>query len=331
MRLLATLAVVLSACVLLLSPSPGSVSKTIFFQKGVNFTAEWPDRYASERCERMLDELRDYGVNAVALVPYGYSRRDQPTVRFGGRRIWETDESVERLARLAHQRGLKVMLKPQIWVRGGYPGDLFYPDDADRQEWFAGYRAFVEHYASLAERMRADIFCVGVEFSRMSRYGKEWRSLIARARELYSGPLVYAANWGEEFETLPFWDALDYIGLNQYYPLPDGLSTGRVVQTVEKVYNKHRRPVIFTEAGFASLEAPHREPWDESPRRLSPEDQARCYEAVLQAFFRKPWFQGVYWWKVGTSGFGGPRDGSHTPWRKPAMDVVARWYLRGGR
>ena len=31
------------------------------------------------------------------------------------------------------------------------------------------------------------------------------------------------------------------------------------------------------------------------------------------------------------NGFGGPEDGSHTPWGKPAMDVVARWYLRGGR
>ena len=64
---------------------------------------------------------------------------------------------------------------------------------------------------------------------------------------------------------------------------------------------------------------------------MAPEDQARCYEALYRAFYRKSWFQGMYWWKVGTNRFGGSSDGSHTPWGKPAMDVVARWYKDGGR
>ena len=154
---------------------------------------------------------------------------------------------------------------------------------------------------------------------------------FARARKLYKGPLVYAATQGPEFEGIKFWDALDYIGLNNYYPLPDDLSTAAVVQKVETVQRKFQKPVIFPEAGFASLKAPHRAPWDETPRELSPSDQARCYEAVLRAFYTKPWFHGVYWWKVGTNGYGGMHDGSHTPWGKPAMDVVARWYKDGGR
>jgi hypothetical protein len=52
---------------------------------------------------------------------------------------------------------------------------------------------------------------------------------------------------------------------------------------------------------------------------------------IFKAFYAKPWFNGMYWWKVGTNGFGGPEDGSHTPWGKPAMDVVKRWYVNGGR
>ena len=165
----------------------------------------------------------------------------------------------------------------------------------------------------------------------MTRHEAEWRQLIARARQLYPGPLVYAAVQGPEFETIRFWDALDYIGLNNYYPLPDDLSADAVLQKVEAVQRQFNKPVIFPEAGFASLKNPHRAPWDETHRELSPEDQARCYEAVLRAFYRKPWFQGVYWWKVGTNGMGGPQDASHTPWGKPAMDVVARWYKTGGR
>jgi hypothetical protein len=316
---------------LLLLGGPALGQNGGFFQKGVNFTAEWPDVYRSEKAAGMLSELRKYGVNAVAIVPYGFGRKDSPVVRFGGSRIWETDETIERIIREAHARGLKVLLKPQIWVRGGYPGDLRFDSPEERKQWFAQYRLFVEHYASMAARARVDVFCAGVEFSRLTRYEKEWRALIARARQLYKGPIVYAANWGEEFEGIKFWDALDYLGLNQYYPLTDDLAMDPIVRRVEAVSKKYRRPVLFTEAGYSSLVKPHRQPWDETPRPLSPQDQARCYEAVFRAFYRKPWFGGVYWWKVGSNGFGGPEDGSHTPWGKPAMQVIAKWFLNGTR
>ena len=223
------------------------------------------------------------------------------------------------------------MLKPQLWGRGTFPGDIHFARAEDRAIWFENYHRFLEFYANLATRMHADIFCVGVEFVQMSRYEAEWRKLIARARQLYKGPLVYGATQGPEFEGIRFWDALDYIGLNNYYPLPDDLSTDVVVKKVALVQQKFKKPVIFPEAGFPSLKDPHREPWSEAPRALSVDDQARCYEAVLRAFYKKPWFQGVYWWKVGTNGRGGPQDGSHTPWGKPAMEVVSRWYKQGGR
>ncbi len=302
----------------------GKPYEWLFFQKGVNFTAEWPDTYGSEGALHTVVRLPGYGVNAIALVPFGFMRRGSTEVRFGGG--WETDSGVEQVAAFAHSLGIRVMLKPQIWVRPGYPGDLDFATEVERSTWFAGYQRFLEHYAGLANRIHADLFCVGVEFARLTRHEAEWRRLIAGTRELYSGPLVYAANAGEEFESLRFWDALDYIGLDNYYSLPDDLNVSAIVEKVEAVHRRYQRPVIFTEVGFSSLEAAHRQPWDETPRRLSTDEQARCYEAVFEAFYRKPWFQGMYWWKVGSNGYGGPQDGTHTPWGKPAMEVVARWY-----
>jgi hypothetical protein len=305
----------------------------LYFHKGVNFTAEWPDVYGSLGARQALEALPRYGVNAVALVPYGFASREDPRIAIpGSRGSWESDEGVEYLSRIAHQLGVRVLLKPQLWVGGrSYPGELEFRDDAARRAWFEQYRRFVEHYARLAARIHADVLCIGVELIRMTPYEREWRGLIARARELYPGPLVYAANWGAEFESVAFWDALDYIGLNNYYPLPDDLATAAVVARIEAVQRRAGRPVIFTEAGFSSYESPHRRPWDESPRRISLEDQARCYEAVFRAFYERPWFAGMYWWKVGTNRGGGPSDGSHTPWGKPAMQVVARWYLGNRR
>jgi hypothetical protein len=295
------------------------------FQKGVNFTAEGPHGYSPEFALPMLDQLARYGVIANALVPYGFSRLDEPVIRFGGENM-ERSQWIEALAQQAHQRGMKVLLKPQLWTRGALPGMIEFAAPGDRARWFEQYKGFLEYHAALAAKIHADLFCVGTELSKLTPYAAAWRKLIARVRELYPGPLVYAAVQGPEFETIRFWDALDYIGLNNYYPLPDDLSMAAVVAKIETVQRRFRKPVIFTEVGFASVESPHREPWSEPARRLSPADQARCYEAVFQAFYPKPWFKGIYWWKVGTNGFGGPEDGSHTPWGKPAMDVIKKWY-----
>src|SRR6185295_17327220 len=223
----------------------------------------------------------------------------EPAIHFPGG--MERSEDIEAITAFAHQRGMKVLLKPQLWTRAGFPGNIDFPDPHQRAQWFAAYRKYLGYYASLAAKIHADLFSVGVELGKMTPHELEWRALVARTRELYQGPLVYSATQGPEFETIRFWDALDYIGLNEYYPLPDDLTPAGVIRTVENVQKKFGKPVIFTEAGFASYEKPNRAPWDETPRALSLADQARCYEAVLKAFYTKPWFQGVYWWKVGTN------------------------------
>jgi len=71
----------------------------------------------------------------------------------------------------------------------------------------------------------------------------------------------------------------------------------------------------------------NRHPWEDgNPGEGDPQLQARRYEAIFRAFYNQPWFEGMYWWKIGSNGFGGPGDTSLTPWGKPAMDVVKKWY-----
>jgi hypothetical protein len=294
------------------------------FQKGVNFTAEGPGAYGSQQAARMLDRLAGYGVNVVALVPFGFERFGETSIHFPGG--WESDELIAKQAAMAHQRSMRVLLKPQIWIPHKFPGDLDFSLEKDRMQWFAEYRAFIDHYADLATRIDADLLCIGVEFVHLSHYETEWRKIIADVRGHYAGPLTYAANFGEDFEQARFWDALDYIGLNEYYPLPDDLSTAELVQRVEKVHRVFSKPVVFTEAGFQSRKGTHRAPWDKSLPEKSLDEQARCYEAILNSFYEKRWIRGIYWWKVGTNGFGGPDDLSDTPWGKPAMEVVRKFY-----
>lgn len=299
----------------------------VFFQKGVNFTAEFGAPYASVDALEALKRLAPYGVNAIALVPYGWMQAGSPRVRVrAGLDVWESDQGIEDVARLAHALGMKVFLKPQLWVRGGSPTEIDFRDPAERAEWFEQYGRFLDHYARLATRVHADLFSVGVELAKLSRYDARWRALIAGVRKLYPGPLVYSANFGTGFRSVSFWDALDYIGLDEYYPLPRDLSTVSLVHRIERVEVRYRRPVVFTEVGFPSLSHPELRPWDRSLRPISLGDQERCYRAIFRAFYGKPWFEGMYWWKVGTNEAGGPEDGSFTPWGKPAMGLVKRWY-----
>src|SRR6266581_6524306 len=97
-------AAVLSLCCLafpcLLAAQPGP---KVFFQKGVNFTAEGPVGYNPDVAAGMLDRLKIEGVNAIALVPYGFCSRTDPSIRFGGG--WERAESIEAITALAHVRG----------------------------------------------------------------------------------------------------------------------------------------------------------------------------------------------------------------------------------
>ena len=297
-----------------------------FFHKGVNFTAEHPDNYDSPAAARLLASLCDYGVNSIALVPYGFTPHSRPEVRFGGPNIMERDEGIVYMARVARENGLRVFLKPQIWVGHGWPGDLDFATPAERTQWFRAYRPFLVHYAQLAAQIKASLFCVGVEFSKLARESAEWRSLAAEARRHFSGPLTYAATQGAEFESIDFWDALDFIGLNNYYPLPDSLDHSAPLAKIETVQRRFKKPVLFPEAGCASIANAHRAPWSENTPPVSLDAQSRYYDSLCRAFFTKPWFAGLYFWKIGTNGAGGPQDTSHTPWRKPVMDILKRWY-----
>ena len=302
---------------------PAALAAQPLFFRGVSFTAERGVRYDSPEAVAMLDRLRAYHVDSVALIPFAFSPRGETRIVFGGARSWESDDGVRRLAAAARQRGMKVLLKPQLWPN--QPVDL--SDPARRRAWFANYHALVVHYSQLAAAIHATLLCIGTELPYATAHETEFRTLIAAARAHFRGPITYAANHGEEFERIRFWGELDYIGLDNYYPLPDTLDARPLARKLETVHRRYGKPLLFTEAGYAAAPASHRTPWqDRSERPVHLQAQAAAYESLLKTFVPQSWFAGVFWWKLGTNGFGGPRDNTMTPWGKPAMEILRRWY-----
>lgn len=170
----------------------------------------------------IMDPLGRVEATWVGVLPFGFTDGTSSRIRFDVDRQWwgETAEGTAAQIRFARGRGLRVMVKPHVWVRGsGWVGD-FLPGEGDEGlRWEESYRDFILTFARVAETAGADLFVVGTELDLWARERPEfWRDLIHRVREIYDGPLTYAANW-DAFHLVPFWDELDYIGVDAYEAL----------------------------------------------------------------------------------------------------------------
>jgi hypothetical protein len=204
---------------------------------------------------------------------------------------------------------------------------------ADWRAFMADYRLYVLRYARLSADTQADILCIGTELAQASRAAVitgEWRALAEEVRSVFPGPITYAAHHSE-VEGVPFWDSLDYIGVDGYYPVA-GLSAA--LERLERLSARWNRPVIFTEAGFASSDHALTEPWRAGPTEASPDSvrlnlQAEGWQALLAELWRRDFIWGVYAWKWHPNlSWGGPTNADHTPQGKPALDVIRRFYTK---
>ena len=83
-------------------------------------------------------------------------------------------------------------------------------------------------------------------------------------------PLTYAANW-TDYRRVPFWDALDAIGIQAYFPLTDaddpGLAELRAawrtrMATLRRYSDEVGRHIVFTELGYNRAHDAARRPWE---------------------------------------------------------------------
>lgn len=316
------------------------------YLKGFNFAHEGYsiyNGYISQKATEAIHKLKTKGSNAVAIVPYTFMRNPaRPTWLLVNHRAGsENDESVIHSAFQSKKMGMKVVLKPQIWLGGGHwPGSIEMNNEEDWQQFFDNYYRWIRHYSLMAEIYEMESVCIGVEFVKATlAHPEEWKKIIKKIRGLYSGHLTYAANWGEEFEKITFWNELDYIGLNCYYPLNDKeeatkkeLKTGfqKAIEKIEKVSEKYNKPLVFTEIGFRSINAPWKNPHSEGDNQVFNEKhQALCYEVVFESIQGKPWCKGILWWKYPSYlEYQGRENRSFTPNHKLADEVVEKWFRK---
>ena len=291
--------------------------------------------------EKELTALVNNNINWISQTPFAWQRdAGSSSIRMNttSDRIWwgESDDGISKTTELAKKLGIKTILKPHLWVRDGWPGDINMKSDTAWQSWFLNYETFILHYARLAQKNKIEIFCIGTELQQTSKREKEWRSIITKIRSVYSGKLIYAANFHEEYEHIRFWDALDYIGVQAYFPLAKSQRApvnelvknwNEPLASIERVHKRFNKPVVFTEIGYRSDADAAIEPWrwpkETSDIIISNEAQSNCYQAFFTAAWNKSWLAGVYFWKWYPHGPRRMATLDFTPQGKPAEKVLA--------
>lgn len=288
-----------------------------------------------------LEALKATGADAISQTPFGWQKdmnSPEITWKIDNERQWwgESSKGIKATMDSSARHGIMNMLKPHLWVRGSWPGDISMNSESDWETWFANYTSFILDYARLAESHQIPMLCIGTELEMTSSRTSDWRKVISEIRKVYSGKLTYAANF-TEFEKVGFWDDLDYIGIQAYFPLSkkknpslSDLKSGwtKPLSAIDKVVRKFRKPVMFTEIGYCNTIDAAEEPWvwpsDRKDVELSEDIQALCYEAFFETAWKKSWMAGVFFWKwYPDARF---RDPDFTPQGKKALEIMTKYF-----
>lgn len=347
-----------------------SAHQTFDFYKGHTWQfystqeSDWPQMADS------LDKLAATGADAICIVvPAEMETFNTPDIRWGERLPSPfSDALLLRFIEACREHDLKVILKPMVnckddtwraWIQFPTDTDARPPvldgdiNLVDWQRWWDNYAAYILHYAEIAERVNAEMYCVGCEMNSTEGFETKWRHLIGQVRKRYGGLVTYNPNH-DRLEHVLWLDALDVIGVSAYFNMAEFMRAGGVdvsdffrdysrqeldigwaeaKRRLNALVEKWNKPVLFIECGIANGKGCTLTPWQHpSPDLINaPDEQARFYTMLFEHFWDKPWFMGYTWWDWPSRLY--PLDAARDHvgfaiYGKPAEAVVKHWYAK---
>ncbi len=330
--------IILKSLLLLFLSSCAMTSPKINKINGVSYVAS-RDTINSNHVKPVVNIHANY----AAIMPFGFLEAlTHPNIRFNTSRQWfgETKTGVKQYVENLRSHDLKIMIKPQIWVRRGeFTGGIKMTTEADWKLLEASYLKFILEYANLANEIHAEIFCIGTELENFIDERPEfWKHLITQVAKVYNGKLTYAANWNE-YDRTPFWGDLHYIGINAYFPVSDEKTPS--LEVLRKGWERHKpiiksyadtydKPILFTEYGYRSVDFSGKAPWksDRDMVSVNLEAQTNATQVLFETFWNEDWFAGGFLWKWfhNHEQAGGESDSRFTPQNKPVEKVIKSQY-----
>ena len=281
-----------------------------------------------------------------------------------------SDTAVATAIQALEAQGITVTLKPHVdSMDGTWRGQFTWPatdtttaqQEAWLTDWFTSYQAFILHFAQIASANGVGILVIGTEFKELTGsncpnpggtscqfYWDQY--VIDPLRQQYPNlTLAYGANAtgaGDEFTTVTFWNDVDIIGVDGYFPLSkqadptiqqlvnawtvaaDNTNNYDPFAALQNLQAANNKPLIFTEIGYESTPGTNEQPWNyQLSDGVDDTEQQNCYEAFFEVFGGQSWMNGVFWWAWSTSAPDVSTDTGYSPQGKPAgTQTLPEWY-----
>ncbi len=281
-----------------------------------------------------MKELRAMGVNWVTIHPYAGIKADGTvTSDFDPA---NPPEWLTRPIAEAHRLDMQILIKPHLAHWGSpfdWRGDIAFDTPEQWERFFETYDKWIVDVAKVSKD--ADAFVVGTELDKTIVYDKAWRRIITDVRAVYGGHLTYGANW-DAYQRVTFWDALDTIGIQAYFPLvsdedqpptDEAIRRGwaRIVLDLREIHSKTGKPIVFTELGYArNPKAAHR-PWEHRDIPKGEGTQIACLRTAFKVIETEEAIVGAFLWKW----FPGQPEPRNFSMETPAMRaLIERHYKR---
>ena len=275
--------------------------------------------------------------NYLSLMPYGFIDKASTDLTFNREWQWWGEKSlgIKKMIDLAHQEGYQIMLKPHVWKRHGeFTGNHTHDNSEDWQAFEKSYENYILHFAEIAENEGVAVFCIGTEWgSFVLERPLFWNQLIQKVRKKFSGKITYAANW-DEYQKVHFWEDLDFIGVDAYFPLANdetpsvsSLESALIPykEELKALSDSLQQQLLFTEYGYRSRDSSAFKPWEAGrDGKVNLTAQSNGYQAFYNTFWNEPFVSGGFLWKwfPKNDEVGGTEDNGFTPQNKPVEKII---------
>ena len=99
---------------------------------------------------------------------------------------------------------------------------------------------------------------------------------------------------------------------------------------IKRIQKAYKKPILFTEYGYRSVDFSGKEPWDSKLVKgsVNLEAQKNGLQAIYNQFWKEDWFAGGFLWKWfhRHHRVGGKENNRFTPQNKPAEELMRKLY-----
>ena len=304
------------------------MEKNIFLEKHCGVTLGFYAKngyYSSPKSKEEVDKIAETGANWIVLIVTVMQENFYSTRQFRDFENTPNDIELKEIIDYIHEKGIKVQLRPMLECFDG-KGRLgvTFPANGERipglvcdycSRWFDSMTKRSVYYARIAEMTGCELFCLDSELDHIIKFHKEWKEVIRRVREVYSGPITSChtihtkvIDFEEELANRDHWFYdLDALSISAYIKAADkpGFTVEEMAMYMIPERDKLRRiaalyekPIFFGEIGCTSTFGAAKSPAAYKVATSYDEDeQANYLEAVMRVFSEESWWHGLYWWK----------------------------------